>query len=184
MPTEVLVTQRAEQQIDALGRMQARAFGDFLNDLAVRGCAALGYRLSGPTPLDHLCVKHLSGSLRVVVAFESADRAWVLLVGPHDDQDPVLNVYAELYRLLGIDPPDAAGRAKPPCCEEAAEQPPVLGTDLTGVLDRAASIRKTRRPTRNRTGGSRSNAGVAIASPRSPDPIAAPAQARRGPAAR
>lgn len=80
MPTEVLATPRAEQQIDALDRKRARAFDDFLNDLAASGCQALGYRLTGPTPLDHLCVKHLRGSLRVVVAFESSRRAWVLLV--------------------------------------------------------------------------------------------------------
>jgi hypothetical protein len=30
----------------------------------------------------------------VVVAFEGCHRAWILLVGRHDDQDPVLNVYA------------------------------------------------------------------------------------------
>ncbi|MGO9082304.1 MAG: hypothetical protein ACLQDY_25305 [Streptosporangiaceae bacterium] len=149
MPTEVLATARAEQQIDALGRRQARAFGEFLNDLAARGCAALAYRLSGPTPLNHLCVKHLSGSLRVVVAFESAGRAWVLLVGPHNDQDPILNVYAEMYRLLGVDPPDAARRTKPPCCDEATEKPPVLGACLADALDRAAKIRKTRRSARN-----------------------------------
>jgi len=28
----------------------------------------------------------------VVVAFETPQRAWILLVGPHDDRDPVLNV--------------------------------------------------------------------------------------------
>ena len=145
MATEVLATPRAEQQIGALGRKQAKAFSDFLSDLAARGCAALAYRLSGPAPLDHLCVKHLGGSLRVVVAFESERRAWIMLVGPHDDQDPVLNIYAELYRLLRVNPPDAAGRDKPPCCEETAKQPPVLGTDLTDVLDRAARIRRTRR---------------------------------------
>ena len=35
-------------------------------------------RLSGAAPLDHLCVKHLGGSLRVVVAFEGPHRAWIL----------------------------------------------------------------------------------------------------------
>jgi hypothetical protein len=115
-----------------------------LNDLAARGCRALAYRLSGPTPLDHMCVKHLSSSLRVVVAFESPHRAWILLVGPHDD-DQIMDIYAELYRLLGVDPPDAAGRRKPPCCDEAQDLPPLLGASITEVLDRAAKIRKTRR---------------------------------------
>ena len=102
MPTEVLATPRAEQQISSLSRKQAKAFGTFLDELAAVGCRALAYRLSGPAPMDHLCVKHIGGPLRVVVAFETPQRAWILLVGPHDDRDPVLNVYAELYRLLGM----------------------------------------------------------------------------------
>jgi hypothetical protein len=81
----------------------------------------------------------------VVVAFETPQRAWILLVGPHDDRDPVLNVYAELYRLLGMEPPLEAGRGKPPCCEEAADLPLVLGDTLGEILDRAARLRRTRR---------------------------------------
>jgi hypothetical protein len=147
VPTEVIATPRAEQQIAGLNRKQSRAFSDFLDHLAAGGCKALAYRLSGPAPLDHLCVRHLVGPLRVVVAFESPHRASILLVGPHDDHDPVLNVYAELYRLLGIEPPDDAGRRKPPCCDEAEELPPVLGAALAEILDRAAMIRRTRRST-------------------------------------
>ena len=110
-----------------------------------RGCKALGYRLSGPAPVDHMCVKHLRDSLRVVVAFEGQQRAWILLVGRHDDQDPVLNVYAELYRLLGAEPPDSAGRDKPPCCDESTDLPPVLGAAVTEFVERAAKVRRTRR---------------------------------------
>lgn len=99
MPTEVLATSRAGQQIARLHKRQAKVVDQFLNDLANRGCQALAYRLSGPMPIDRLCVKHLSGAIRVVVAFETAERAWVLLVGPHDNKDPILNVYSELYRL-------------------------------------------------------------------------------------
>jgi hypothetical protein len=102
--------------------------------------------LSGPAPVDRICVKHLRGALRVVVAFERADRAWVLLVGPHDDRGPVLNVYTELYGLLGVEPPDGAGRDKPPCCGEDTALPPTLGTIVTEIADRAAKVRKTRRP--------------------------------------
>ena len=92
MPTEVLATPRAEQQISRLRRKQSKTFENFLNDLAATGCRALAYRLSGQAPLDHMCVKHLSGSLRVVVAFEASQRAWVLLVGPHNDHDPTTSV--------------------------------------------------------------------------------------------
>jgi hypothetical protein len=145
VPTEVIATPRADQQIAGLDRTHAGAFGEFLDDLAARGCRALGYRLSGPAPVDHLCVKHLRDSLRVVVAFEGQQRAWILLVGRHDDQDPVLNVYAELYRLLGVEPPDSAGRDKPPCCDENTDLPPVLGAAVTELVDRAAKVRRTRR---------------------------------------
>jgi hypothetical protein len=145
MPTEVLSTPRADQQIRGLTRRHAKTLDDFLDDLAARGCEALAYRLSGGSPLDHLCVRHLRGSLRVVVAFETPRRAWVLLVGPHDDQDPVLNVYAELYRLIGHEPRPDSGRDKPPCCDPAGTEPPVLGEALTAILDRAAALRKTRR---------------------------------------
>jgi hypothetical protein len=64
VPTEVIATPRADQQIAGLDRTHARAFGEFLDDLAARGCQALGYRLSGSAPVDHLCVKHLRDSLR------------------------------------------------------------------------------------------------------------------------
>jgi len=144
VPTEVLTTPRADQQAARLGRRGSKKFNGFLDDLAAHGCKALAYRLSGPTPIDQICVKHLANSLRVVVAFESLGRAWILLVGPHDDHDPVLNVYAELYRLLGVEPPDAAGRSKPPCCDEVEELPPVLGAALTDIIDRATEIRRTR----------------------------------------
>jgi hypothetical protein len=142
--TEVLATPRAEQQISGLGRRQAKRLDTFLDELAANGCRALAYRLSGNPPVDHLCVKHLVGPLRVVVAFENPQRAWILLVGLHDDQDPALNVYAELYRLLGAEPPPDAGRDKPPCCGEIANRPPVLGEALAEILDRAAKLRRTR----------------------------------------
>lgn len=145
MPTEVLATSGADQQIARLTREHTRAFDGFLNELAAHGCEALAYRLSGEQPIDHICVKHLSGSLRVVVAFESPRKAWILLVGQHDDQDPVLNVYTELYRLLGVEPQPDSGRDKPPCCDTSEAEPRVLGDALAEILDRAARLRNTRR---------------------------------------
>ena len=111
MPTEVVATPRAEQQMAALDRVHARAFGDLLDDLAAQGCKALSYRLSDSMSVDHMCVKHLRDTFRVVVAFEAPHWAWILLIGRHDDQDPVLNVYAELNCLLGVEPQDGADRA-------------------------------------------------------------------------
>jgi hypothetical protein len=144
VPTEVLSTPRADQQIGSPTRKEARTFDAFLDDLAARGCQALSYRLTGQAPIDHVCVNHLRGSLRVVVAFETRSKAWVLLVGPHDDQDPILNVYAELYRLLGVEPQPDSGRDKPPCCDQDAGDPPILGEVLAAILDRATKLRKTR----------------------------------------
>jgi hypothetical protein len=65
-------------------------------------------------------------------------------VGLHNDEDPVLNVYAELYRVLGAEPQPDSGRDKPPCCDQDAGEPPILGEALTAILDRAARLRKTR----------------------------------------
>jgi hypothetical protein len=142
---EVVATRRAQQQITALDRTHERAFAGFLDDLALNGCAALAYRLTGPVPLSRLCVKHLRGALRVVVAFESPQRACVLLVGPHDTADPGLHVYGELYELLGTAPPEGAGRTKPPCCDDGGQPPPGLGDELADLIVSAAKQRKTRR---------------------------------------
>ena len=142
MTTEVIATPRADQQIAELDRTHAKVFGDFLDDLAAQGSRALGYRLSGPTPVDHMCVKHLRGSLRVVVAFEEPGRAWILLVSRHDGRDRVLDVYAEVYRLLGVEPPGSARRDEPPCCDQSTDLPPVLGVAVAELIERAARIRR------------------------------------------
>jgi hypothetical protein len=143
---EVISTLRAQQQVAALDRTHSQAFAGFVDDLARNGCAAPGYRLSGPVPLSRLCVKHLRGALRVVVAFESPRRACVLLVGPHD-ADPSRDVYGELYALLDALPPDGAGRAKPPCCGEDGMPPPGLGDAIANLIIRSARRRGPRRRT-------------------------------------
>ena len=121
---------------------RARVFIAFVDDLARAGCAALGYRLTGPVPVSRICVKHLRGALRVVVAFESPRRACILLVGPHEDSDPNRDVYMELYGLLDAAPPSGAGRDKPPCCGEDGQPPPSLGEDLADLIIRTAKQRR------------------------------------------
>ena len=145
VPVEVTATRRAQQQIAALDRTHTRAFAAFLDGLSLNGCAALAYRLTGPVPLSRLCVKHLRAALRVVVAFDSPQRACVLLVGPHDTADPGLDVYAELYELLGTAPPEGASRTKPPCCDDGGQPPPGLGDDLADLIVSTARQRGTRR---------------------------------------
>lgn len=81
----------------------------------------MGYRLTGQHPLPSLCVKHLYGTDRVVVAFRG-DEAWVLLVGPHASGDRATDVYGRLYALLGFDPPRGE-RRKPPCCNDDGTPP-------------------------------------------------------------
>jgi 3',5'-cyclic AMP phosphodiesterase CpdA len=81
---EVRATPLANKIIEELPRRSRRAYDQFEADLAARGCAALTYRLSGDL-LDHLCVVHLIGTMRAIVAFESADVAYVILAGNHDD---------------------------------------------------------------------------------------------------
>jgi hypothetical protein len=145
VPVEVIATRRAQQQIAALDRTRTRTFAAFLDDLSLNGCAALAYRLTGPVPLSRLCVKHLRAALRVVVAFESPQRACVLLVGVHDAADPGIDVYTELYELLGAAPPEGASRTKPPCCDDGGLPPPGLGDDLADLMVSAARQRRTRR---------------------------------------
>jgi hypothetical protein len=145
VPVEVIATRRAQQQIAALDPTHTQAFGAFLGDLALNGCAALAYRLTGPVPLSRICVKHLRARLRVVVAFESSRRVCVLLVGPHDAADPSLDVYAELYELLGTAPPEGASRTKPHCCDDGGQPPPGFGDDLADLIVSAAKRRRTSR---------------------------------------
>ena len=57
-------------------RRDREAYDQFLDTLEAQGCKALGYRLTGDLPIDHLCVKHLIGNLRVVVGFEAPGQAW------------------------------------------------------------------------------------------------------------
>jgi hypothetical protein len=106
--------------------------------LRAHGCASLNYRLSGDDLLSKICVAHLAGALRVVVAFSAQDVATILLVGPHDDQDPFMDVYSRLYELVGLTEPPATKRTKPPCCGVEDGKPQIpdgeLLEDLVGRL--------------------------------------------------
>ncbi|GID93279.1 hypothetical protein ACFQFC_17080 [Amorphoplanes digitatis] len=138
------MTQRATQQLKDLQKDKQKKVLAFLRDLEARGCAALSYRLTGTEPLDRLCDKHLGGSLRAVVAFESQARAWLILVGDHDDADAEFNVYYELYRLVGHAPTPSEKRTKPPCCGEGGSAP-AMGDVAEDLALRAMRLRKTRR---------------------------------------
>jgi hypothetical protein len=129
-----LITERAAQQIGQLRKKERRSYDQFLLALRAHGCESLNYRLSGGDLLSKICVAHLSGPLRVVVAFSAHNVATILLVGPHDNQDPFTDVYSQLYELAGLTEPPTAERTKPPCCGEGDGKPPVSDSELLGDL--------------------------------------------------
>ena len=134
MATSTLTTERAAQQVDQLRKKERRSYDQFLLALRARGCASLNYRLSGDGLLSKICVAHLSGPLRVVVAFPAPNVATILLVGAHDDQDPFVDVYSQLYRLAGLTEPPTAGRIEPPCCGEEDGKAPLPDSELIADL--------------------------------------------------
>jgi hypothetical protein len=139
--TSTLITERAAQQGGQLRKKERRSYDQFLLALRAHGCASLNYRLSGDDLLSKICVAHLSGPLRVVVAFSAHNIATILLVGPHDDEDPFMDVYSQLYELAGLTEPPAAERAKPPCCREGDGMPPVPdGKLLADLVNRARQL--------------------------------------------
>ena len=122
----------ADRQIASLRGARLKAYLSFEQELASRGCAALGYRLTGAEPLSSLCVKHLRGADRAVVAF-TTEEAWVILVGPHAAGDQAVDVYTKLYELVGV-PPPTQPRSKPPCCRH--DTPPNLNEAVVDDLAR------------------------------------------------
>lgn len=140
MPTQVLETPRASQQVGGLRKKDLERYEQFLDMLQGSGCSALGYRLTGELPIGRLCVKHLAGRLRVVVGFEEPGKAWVLLVGPHDRDDPGIDVYTELYRLAGQDVP-VGERTKPSCCD-ADGLAPFMTAEVDDLVEQARMLRR------------------------------------------
>ena len=140
MPYDVRATALAQQQIAALRGPRRKAFDAFATALVHEGCAALTYRLTGEEPLPWLCVRHLRGKDRAVVAFDGDD-AWVLVVGPHDEGNRRADVYTALYELANVRPPEEP-RTKPPCCDDDALAPEL---DVAAVDDLVRRARGQRR---------------------------------------
>ncbi len=97
------------------------SFDEAVRRLAAEGCKAGDYRLTGEG-VDHICAVHLYGRYRLLVCFPDDRRVVVLLMGEHADDDPEVDVYRSLYRLLDL-PEPTAKRTKPPCCDEAGRGP-------------------------------------------------------------
>ena len=134
MSVEVRETVLAARQSDALRGPRRTSYNAFLDELAARGRAALDYRVTGPEPLSWLCVKHLRGRDRAIVAFASSEVACVVLLGPHNDDDPGQDVYAMLYRLVDVEPQPNQQRKKPACCGDDGHEPPVSGAETIDQL--------------------------------------------------
>lgn len=145
----VTVTPLAKQQIAGLRRTDRSSYDQFLQELRSQGCKALGYRLTGDV-VEHLCVKHLVRSLRVVVAFTAEDEATVVLVGPHQDDDPHIDVYTLLYALAGLERPPQGERKKPACCGAEDGLPPFADQDLADDLANQARALPRARGQRSR----------------------------------
>jgi len=136
---EVRQTLLAGNRVAGLRGPNRKAYDAFLDELAHTGCHALGYRLTGPV-VEHLCVKHVRGALRAIVAFTSDDVAWVLLVGVHAN-DAEANVYDELYEMIGHRPEPRQKRSKPPCCEPG-ESGPAHQFDEDGISELVGRVRR------------------------------------------
>jgi hypothetical protein len=140
MPVAASLTPRARQQVSMLRARDRKAYDQFLIALRSRGCKSLHYRLTGGELLERLCVVHLTGQLRVVVCFESAKTATILLVGQHSD-DPFLDVYTQLYTLADLAEIPSDPRRKPPCCDEQDGSPPLVDTEtLDDLVQRARQL--------------------------------------------
>ncbi|MDQ1517372.1 MAG: hypothetical protein QOE80_3202 [Actinomycetota bacterium] len=105
------------------------------------GCDAAGYRLSGDG-VDRLCVVHLWGEWRLLLAFPEPDVAVIIDIGEHLAHDPGRDIYQRLYEAVAMDPPDAV-REKPPCCNEAG--PPADAAQVDRLRDAFKELVKPRR---------------------------------------
>jgi hypothetical protein len=103
----------------------------------------MGYRLTGPPPLCDSCCVLLRGRDRAVVAFEP-DRAVVLLVGPHDEQDAAADIHNTLYALAGVHTKPLGQRTKPSCCDDVGSGPTLLQADMDALVERSRALLRRR----------------------------------------
>lgn len=144
-PFDVWLTPEAAEDVKGLRGAHARDVKKARAELERIGCEAAPYRLSG-ADVEHLCVLKLRDNFRMVLLFPAENEVAVLLVGPHDRENPDLDVYRRLYEALGVEIPDDEHR-RPTCCEDG--QPPVDPDLLEHLIDRTKEL--TRRKRRSRS---------------------------------
>ncbi|MFD1044109.1 hypothetical protein ACFQ1S_00110 [Kibdelosporangium lantanae] len=120
-----------------------RHYNKWIDQLKAEGCKALGYRLTGDI-VDRLCVRHLRANIRVIVAFETPELAWILLIGPHDNSDPGIDIYTIIYQALDT-PIPSEKRIKPPCCDGTDQLPPGWGDHIDELIDSIVAFTRSRR---------------------------------------
>lgn len=143
-PFDVWLTRDAAEDVKILRGPQARAVKQARAELQKIGCRAAHYRLSG-AGVEHLCVLRLRDNFRMVLLFPAEDEVTVLLVGPHERENPDLDVYRRLYEALGVEVPDDEHR-RPACCEDG--HPPVDPELLGRLIDRTKELTQQRRRAR------------------------------------
>ncbi len=121
MSFRVSITPTGQRSVDALRGKARKSFDAAVERLASEGCKAGDYRLTG-AGVEHICSVQLYGRHRTLVCFPDDESVVVLLVGEHQRDDPEVDVYRSLYRLLEL-PEPSAKRTKPPCCEKAGKAP-------------------------------------------------------------
>ncbi|GLY54853.1 hypothetical protein [Lentzea sp. NBRC 102530] len=140
MAVQVRASTSASRTIASLRGKDKTAYEQWLARLKTQGCAAMKYRLAGER-LNHLCVSHLHGTMRAVVRFESATRAAIVAIGPHDRKSPN-DIYTLLYAALGTEDPDD-DRTKPDCCDSSGLPP--IWQEAVDVVDQVDAIARRQR---------------------------------------
>jgi len=86
----------------------------------------------------------------MLLFFPGPKEVAILLVGPHERENPEIDAYRRLYELLGVDVPEDE-RRRPPCCDD--NRPPVDADLLERITARTKELARarSRRPKRSDT---------------------------------
>jgi hypothetical protein len=144
---DVWPTRTGAEDLKGLKGAQKKAAQEARAELERSGCAAAHYRLSGAA-VERICVMKLRDNWRMLILFPASSEVAILLVGPHERENPDLDVYRRLYALLGVSVPDDEHR-KPACCDDDGQAP--VDPDLVDeITDRTRDLAREERRSRRR----------------------------------
>jgi hypothetical protein len=92
--------------------------------------------------VEQICVLKLCDNPRMLLFFPAPKEVAILLVGPHERENPKIDTYRRLYELVGIAVPDDEHR-RPPCCEE--DEAPVDFARLGRITGRTKELFRAQR---------------------------------------